>query len=51
MSRQRFTYAISMLAQKLFQNEKTPIERMFQEVLTERTIINKDVGKSVQFRS
>lgn len=46
MSRQRFSYVISMLAQKFFHNEKTPIELMFSQVLTEKAIVNKDSSNS-----
>ena len=46
MDKQKFSYMIAMLAQKLYYNEKTPIEHMFSQVLTEKAVINKDAGKS-----
>lgn len=46
MSKQKFTYFITLIAKVLFPSDKTPIESMFKNLLVDKPLINlKDAGE------
>lgn len=45
MNRLKFNYLITLLADLMYTSEKNRIEKMFNELLVEKAMINKDAGK------